>query len=48
MRHIVKSVLIAVCTVGLATGLQAADWPSEKPIRVLVGFGVGKTEGGHP
>jgi len=41
MKHIVKSAFIAVCAAGLAASVQAAEWPTEKPIRVLVGFGAG-------
>lgn len=41
MKHIVKSIFIAVCAAGFAASSQAAEWPSEKPIRVLVGFGAG-------
>jgi tripartite-type tricarboxylate transporter receptor subunit TctC len=44
MQHILKTALFAAaCAAGLAaaTPSQAADWPSEKPIRVLIGFGPG-------
>ncbi|MCK9908864.1 tripartite tricarboxylate transporter substrate binding protein [Microbacteriaceae bacterium K1510] len=41
MKHIVKSMLVAVCAAGFAANVHAAEWPSERPIRVLVGFGAG-------
>ena len=35
------SVIVAVAAAVVAAGPTAAEWPNDKPIRVLVGFGPG-------
>ena len=35
------SVIVALAAAVVAAGPTAAEWPNDKPIRVLVGFGAG-------
>ncbi len=41
MKHFLSAAALAVCLLGTLAAPAAAEWPNERPIRLVVGFGAG-------